>query len=683
MAFWVGAGASRWLGYPSWKDLTLQLRKTFFQHSATFDNRRAVDLINREDLPAVFQLCRDLDPARYHTFITDAFIPREPTTAYKAFVDALGKISPAFILTTNVDEALEGALPMCATVQRSDITRCIDLLQKRSPFIAKLHGSVSSVRSTVFTTSDYLSLVADSSYVQSLKYVFAGCTIVFLGYGVRDSYVVRLLQENAKEMSLFGPGPHFVLTNDQVPVSSLRRIKYSLKTHPDHSAALTALDYIKQAKLPAAAAVADTAEGGAAERANVDAPGIVPADKTAYYISDLTPPGTWSTSTEITALRAAGGEIEAAFGLGFTNDEMPVGVSSAMHDLVVGLVCFDYVYLPLLAVARMHDLVGSPMFWELVQSDVMCFIHSETQLGIVAPRGAVMGNVGNVTTQATERRGAPQTGADLIRKFIHPAPGREKESERLFGELEKRTATYARGAELNLPSLVRAALLMPAVSRLLGIGDAIMPSRTPRWLRYPYLRLAHLVETAAFCSEYKIQAAKVPFGGVQLTTAAFGVQPTELCADHLASYASSGRFNSDLGSLVYQDPAILRNILRFRGSAAGESLRREIAQVLAAGNGRDFNTSVNAGLSRTIPINVLQRAHDALLTLMTESARIAAVPAVWGNVPQTDSTTKLWRAKSEKILLEMCKARGIGKDDACICESGEKLRLCCLAPLRR
>src|ERR1039458_3500911 len=75
IVFWVGAGASRWLGYPSWKELALQLRKTFFQHSATFDNRRAIELINKEDFPAIFQMCRDLDSARYNKFIAHSSPP--------------------------------------------------------------------------------------------------------------------------------------------------------------------------------------------------------------------------------------------------------------------------------------------------------------------------------------------------------------------------------------------------------------------------------------------------------------------------------------------------------------------------------------------------------------------------------------------------------------------------------
>jgi hypothetical protein len=223
---------------------------------------------------------------------------------------------------------------------------------------------------------------------------------------------------------------------------------------------------------------------------------------------------------------------------------------------------------------------------------------------------------------------------------------------------------------------------MPGVSRLLGIGDAIVPSQVPRWLRYSYLRVAHLVQTAALCGEYGIEATKVSYGGTQLVTAAFGVQPGELSAEQVASYALTRFFNSDLGALVHAQPGILLGILRFRDSADGESFRREVGQALSLSAGREFSASVNAGLKRMIPVDILQKANDKLLSLMTESATITRVPAVWGNVLRSDNGTGYWRAKSQRELLRMCGERGIGKDDPCICGSGERFRLCCLPPLK-
>ena len=680
LVFWVGAGPSRWLGYPSWKELTLDLRRDFWRNVAGFDNQRALELVDKEDFPAVFQMCRGLDAARYHRFITNVFVPRAPTAAYQKFVSLLSAINPLFIVTTNIDEALEGQMPTLVTVQRSDLSRCVDLVQARTPFIAKLHGSISSVQSAVFTTADYESLVTDRSYLQPLGYIFAGCTVVFLGYGVRDAYVIRLLSDDTAAKTLFGPGPHFVVTNEPVTTEFIHPIRYEIKLHPDHKAALSVLDYIRQSSIPTdvAPAIIPEVQTGKPETKGL---GVVPPFRTGYYISDLIPPGTWQTSQEITA-EGGTATIEASFGLGFTNDEMPLRISTALHDLVVGLICFDYVYLPFSVLGSAHNLLGPQLFWELVQLDVLRFIHNPAQIGVVFQKGEAIGDVGNIVGGTKEGPG-PAPLSELIRKTFNPEPGKEKEAERLFTDLEQKTVVYQRAIELDLPSLVRSALLMPDVSKLLGIGDAILPTQAPRWLRYPYLRLAHLIQTAALCTEYGIQAARVPFGGVQLTNAAFGVQAAELRADDLASYVSSGAYNSDLGALVYSDMSIMNGIVRFRTSAEGEAFRRETGQVLATESGREFNASVNAGLSRNIPIGVLQKAHDKLLTLMTESTRITRVPAVWASAMQSDASTRYWRAKSERILLEMCAARGIGKNDPCICGSGEKLRLCCLPPLRQ
>ncbi len=128
IVIWVGAGSSKWLGYPEWKDLTLQLRRNFFRAVGGFDNERALELINKENYPAIFQMCRDLDSARYHRFLADAFLPRVTTDLYQGFLSALRKVSPLFVLTTNVDEALESQMPASVTVQKSDFSRCIDLL---------------------------------------------------------------------------------------------------------------------------------------------------------------------------------------------------------------------------------------------------------------------------------------------------------------------------------------------------------------------------------------------------------------------------------------------------------------------------------------------------------------------------------------------------------------------------
>lgn len=366
-------------------------------------------------------------------------------------------------------------------------------------------------------------------------------------------------------------------------------------------------------------------------------------------------------------------------GLGFTNNEFPFSQSTAAHDLIVGLICFDVIYLPLTALHRIRALLGDS-FWQLSQADVVQFVHIQHEPAIVSGKGELMGNVGLITLTAST--GDPQSIGTHIRRQLAPAPGMEAEAEKLFSELESKVIMFGDGLKLELASSVRASFMMPEVAKLLGIGEAILPSQVPIWLRFPCLRMAHLVQTGAVCDRLGIQAAKIPFGGVRLTSAAFGVQPSSDSADQCASYVLSGRFNSDLGSALVAQPSVLQGILRFRETAEGEAFRREVRDKLHTDVASEFPASVNAGLARNIPPQILQKAQDQLSSLLTESISISSVPAVWANSLQLDDSTRFWRARSRSLLIGLAKERGIGRDDPCICGSGDKLRLCCLSPLR-
>ncbi|MGA2201983.1 MAG: SIR2 family protein [Terriglobales bacterium] len=675
LVLWVGAGASKWLGYPLWKEVALDLRKDFFKYVATFDNAGALKLIDAGSFPRFFQQCRDLDHARYHRFLSDSFLPRPDTPIYLRFTQALGRIAPLHILTTNVDESIEQRFPGAAVFQRSDISGCLKQLQDGNPFIAKLHGSRSSIECTVFTDEDYEKLKADTGYVNTLKVIFATATVVFLGYSVSDQYLIDLLSDNERDMSLFGAGPHFVVSTAFKETPSVRRISYSLKRFPDHRTALTVLDIVLQVEARkselAARPVARAEETGEGRRTF--------GAKTAYFISDFMPPGTWTNSLTLGFKNNADVDSELTTGLGFTVDEVLFRESTAPHDLIVGLICFDVVCLPLTAIDRVFMLIGDSL-WPLVETGSIGFIHLQHEPAFVSAKGALTGDVGLVTMSSST--GDPQSAGELLRRVIKPNPGKETEGEKLISDVESRIIPFTEADKIELANLVRASFMMPEVSRLLGIGEAILPTQIPTWLRFPCLRMAHLVHTGAICDHFGIQAAKIPFGGVRLTSAAFGVQSSAESADHYASYVLSQRFNTDVGAALIAQPAILQTILRFRDTAEGEAFRREVRDQLLANAASEFSASINAGLKKNIPIPVLEKARDKLSSLLTENVSISPVPAVWANSLRSDDTTRFWRAKSRSILLDLAKQRGIRGDDPCICGSGDKFRLCCLAPLR-
>ena len=157
---WVGAGASRWCGYPGWQDFASQLHSEWSRAGASYDRVRATAALEASDFPAVFQLCSNADEQRYSRRLVETFSPRPPQPVYQRFVRTLSAFSPLHVVTTNIDELLEKSVPGAVTIGRFDLERAVELVGASSSFVAKIHGSVSDIRSIVFRTLDYQGLVS-------------------------------------------------------------------------------------------------------------------------------------------------------------------------------------------------------------------------------------------------------------------------------------------------------------------------------------------------------------------------------------------------------------------------------------------------------------------------------------------------------------------------------------------
>ncbi|HTD23562.1 MAG TPA: SIR2 family protein [Terriglobales bacterium] len=678
VVFWIGAGTGSWLGYPLWKELARQLKRHFTKY-VTGLNRTALQAeMDSGDFPAFFQMCKDLDSKQYYDFLSKSFPPMKTTVEYAHFIDLVQRLEPFHIVTTNVDEALESRLRNATVLQTTNLPRSIDLLNSRASFIAKLHGSSSAIEDAVFAKGDYDALLQIKGYLSSLNHLFLTCTVIFLGYSVRDTYVLKLLADNVEDTAFFGTGPHFVTTTtERHDLSSLHQISYDLRRHPDHRAAMTVLDYVWQAKL-----IAQTGTLPIEISDTVQQPVSSPKPSI-YYISDFKPPGTWHDFSAASILsHDTGATGHITIGLGFTNEEIPSAVTTAPHDLVVGLICFDYVYLPLIAASALFQLVGEELLKRILEEDVVRFLHTENEMSAIFAEGEVLGVIDLIQPKSMDGL-QPQSPSEVISRHFSPKPGQEEPANKILQDMESKVIIFKDSVKLDIAPFTRNCLLMPGISRLLGIGEAILPSQVPIWLKFPYLRLAHLVHTGVLCDKLNMIATKLPFGGVQLTTAAFGIRIAQEWSDEYASYAVTRNFNSDLGTYVLQQPQIISSILQFRRSSEGEALRKEVKEQLLSHEGTEFATSVNAGLRRNIPMTVLQRAHDKLAILMTTSGRAATTSAVWSSRLLLDDTTYLWRKKALQTLLDLCREKGITQNDPCVCGSGDKLYQCCMFPLNQ
>lgn len=230
--------------------------------------------------------------------------------------------------------------------------------------------------------------------------------------------------------------------------------------------------------------------------------------------------------------------------------------------------------------------------------------------------------------------------------------------------------------------MVRCALLLPRVSQLLGYSDYIVPNAIPRWLAYPTLRFAHLVQTGLICNRLGIRAARVPFGGVSLLSAAFSIQTGEQTAYDYASFVMAGAFGSNLSTYIERNPAALLLILKFRESAEGEALRREIADRLDTNDGTQFSSAIEGTLKKAVPTAVLQAARNKFSTLIKAAGPTVSADAVWADQSTGDPSLWRWRARSRELLLKEAGLRGVRSDSPCLCGSGDRLRDCCMRPLR-
>ena len=193
---WVGAGASMWCGFPSWQETAARVQLSYRQFEPGYDKVEGQRLFQQGKFPELFELLRETNSRRYNRELAVLFTSRTPTPVYGRFLAIIKALTPLQIVTTNVDEMLERNLPAALAVQSSDLERCLDLLPAGTSFVAKLHGSVSSVESTVFTTTDYQRLLADPTYLRTLQVLFAQATVLFIGYSLRDEYVLDLFRAN-------------------------------------------------------------------------------------------------------------------------------------------------------------------------------------------------------------------------------------------------------------------------------------------------------------------------------------------------------------------------------------------------------------------------------------------------------------------------------------------------------
>ncbi len=517
LVLWIGAGASAWAGYPLWQELAAEMHSRFSREVAAYDTRVSSQLLADADYPGVFEHMSSADRGRYLSVLAERFGPQKHEGVYQRLLGILGQLPTVSILTTNVDESLERNLPERVTVQHSDMERVPQLLQSRKPFIAKLHGSVSAVESMVFTSGDYRS-IQRPEYLRALVSIFSNANVLFVGYGLRDDYVLRLLQASTTERPLFGTGEHFVITaEDRLgPPSTVRSIQYVPEV-ADHRDSLQVLEALVDSRARTSTRVEEPDHGEENTEESI------------YFIADIMPPGTWNTSQNV-MIKAPSETTahEMLVGEGYVVGEVELHDYSALHDVVVGLICFDKVCLSLENLDRIHSLLGSEAFWLFIRNGCLRIVTPPADPVVVfLDQQAAVGSLVAINVGSGARNDPIMSTAERIRRQIHPAPGKEKEAEELFELLE---STALDGADPNvsetLPQRTIAALMNPSVRQLIGLSGGTPTGSIPRWLAFPVIRLARVIRTGLICRRIQAASTRMIWGSEKLASIAFSASPS-------------------------------------------------------------------------------------------------------------------------------------------------------------
>ncbi|HXA63599.1 MAG TPA: SIR2 family protein [Bryobacteraceae bacterium] len=663
LLIWVGAGASSWLGYERWEGVARVFHRSFIKSVASYRRVDANRALAREEFPTVFQLCYDADPQRYRSLLAGSFSPLPMKPVYTRFLDALTRIDGASLVTTNVDEMLERSLPGFELLQRSDISRAVDLLSSNTRFIAKIHGSISSIETVVFRNEDYQAIAKDQGFIECVKHLLDTCSVVFIGYGMRDQYLIELLSQTAAVHSLFGTGPHFLISTTLRPElpSSVNVVQYRTDFHTDHRSSILSL------------------EVAARPRSETDSCGQPLAKpslvlRSAHLLSDFYPAGTW-TSGNMLALRDANGErtVQMIVGPDWVVGEIPP-YATAAHDLAIGLICFDHVLIPLECIPRLFELVGGSLFETLLNEDVLQFIHWEGYDSVCLQSDQI--GFGYLATGATKTE-----PLELIRRLFSAVPGREAEATALMSRIERKVTYVDLSGSRNFADICNGLFVSPATRAILGVSEATPAGRIPRWAAHPVLRVVQVARIGATCQRSKLGSMKLMAGAAKVAEIAFSAVAEGVLATEPGSYVLTGQYGVICENEFKAQPGVWDAIMQFRNQNSGMNFRKEILKLLRDNEAAEVIPAIDSSLRQMVPTDVLARSRLAMSSLLAANGIDHVVPAVWSDSTLLNSGTQIWRARTKQRFTTYLSNHGIGVYDLCPCGSFERVKFCCMASL--
>jgi hypothetical protein len=193
----VGSGCSIPLGYPSWQEFIAELIKKcqgkYPHRTAEFEHLKRTNI-----LFAAEECKKNLDISIYCSFIQKRFGPRTPSVSgeHKILWQLFRQI-----LTSNYDPCLENALcemyrnenpHIFSYSNEAQVPQFINLVERNARVLFYVHGRHDEPEKCIVTLNDYQNHYSKDDIRQACTTLFDSRSVVFIGFGLTDSYLMRI-----------------------------------------------------------------------------------------------------------------------------------------------------------------------------------------------------------------------------------------------------------------------------------------------------------------------------------------------------------------------------------------------------------------------------------------------------------------------------------------------------------
>lgn len=220
VAIFLGAGVSA--GVTTRAGHSIRTWPSFLKETAQLVSSSAVqdeviDLVDRGDYLFACEILKDALQDQWESILKSEY---EKIGDLSLLQKKILELRPRVILTTNFDLFIENHWHLAnpdAThqlqVKNGLSSDCFSMFRDDLPYLVKLHGSINSADSIIFSLSDYASKAHGSwHYSAFIEMMLCTHTILFIGFSMNDRAITNILEVYAQKYPR--SRPHYAIMAD-------------------------------------------------------------------------------------------------------------------------------------------------------------------------------------------------------------------------------------------------------------------------------------------------------------------------------------------------------------------------------------------------------------------------------------------------------------------------------------